>query len=72
MAPGVIHQVTGLEDCIMVGGHLYDEFSLRRSFHSGIEEAVLGQSNTNTEHTTSETILYRLMKYYARTPDDRK
>jgi hypothetical protein len=63
MQPGVVHLVFTLEDSVCVGGHFYMFESLRRSLHSGVQEALLGQTNTNTEHLGSEEILYRLLTY---------
>jgi hypothetical protein len=62
MAPGVIHLVFTIKDALCVGGHFYAMEQMRRSLWSGVEEACLGQSNTNTQHLCAEEILHRVIK----------
>lgn len=66
MKPGVSHSVHTVGESICVGGHFHALETMDAALESGIEEALYGQTITNTEHLESDALLFRLLDYFKR------
>jgi len=65
MRPGTAHCVITLEDSLCVGGHFFSSLVFSRTLFACIAEHFVGDSTTNTEHSSSHIILFKLFAKYA-------
>lgn len=66
MRPGVSHCVHTLGDTIAVGGHFHAFATMDCALQSAFEEAMYGQTITNTQHLETDALLFRLVEYMKR------
>lgn len=70
MRPGQPHFVVTLNDCLAVGGHFYSSTNYSGTLRSLVTEHYVGRLVTNTEHTTSPIVLFKLLDGHSLSWDD--